>query len=50
MWEWEVQGLYGGAWECVTTESSKADATARMIEYRVNEKGTVFRISKVRAE
>ena len=46
--EWEVRGLYAGAWEAIYTADEPDDALARLNEYRRNESGTAFRIVKVR--
>jgi hypothetical protein len=35
--EFEIQGKYGSAWECVTTEETKAEALKRLKEYNENE-------------
>jgi hypothetical protein len=48
--EWEIQGCYNGAWECVCTEDNKREALARLKEYRANELGTTFRIQKKRVK
>ena len=45
--EYEVQGLYDGAWECVTTEDTRTEALYRVREYRVNDPGVCFRIRAV---
>lgn len=46
-YEYEVQGNCGGAWECVTTEETRKGALDRLREYRINERGTVFRVRRV---
>lgn len=46
-YEYEVQGLYSGEWEAVTTEDKRPEALARLAEYRANVAGTVFRVRRV---
>lgn len=46
-YEFEIQGLYSGEWECVTTEETSKDAREQLKCYRENEKGTAFRIRRV---
>lgn len=48
-YEYEVQGLYSGSWECVTTEDTRAEALKRETEYRENERHTAFRVVRVKA-
>jgi hypothetical protein len=48
--EWQIQGCYNGAWECVCTEDCRIDARDRLKEYRENEIGTTFRIQKKRVK
>ena len=50
IYEYEVQGLYNGEWECLTTEETRKEALERLKEYRENQPGTCYRIKKVRAE
>lgn len=45
--EYEIQGLYSGTWECVTTESNWKDAKAQVKCYRENE-SVPFRIVEKR--
>lgn len=45
---WEVQGLYYGEWECLTTEESKKEAVEQRKCYDENERGVPHRIKKVR--
>lgn len=47
--EYDVEGNYEGEWEHVTTETTKADANARLAEYREHEPTTMFRIRRVRS-
>lgn len=47
-YEWEVQGNYEGEWEAVTTETNRKDAVSSLKDYRENEKGTSFRIRRVK--
>jgi hypothetical protein len=42
--EFEIQGLYCGGWEMVTTVSTHAEARAMLETYRREERGTIFRI------
>ena len=44
--EWQVQGDYGygDGFECVAAEDTKAEAMARLAEYRENEPGVRFRV------
>jgi hypothetical protein len=42
--EYQVHGLYSGAWEEVTCETTRSEARARLKEYRENEPGTPFRL------
>jgi hypothetical protein len=48
--EWEIQGLYSGQWETVTTEESRKDAKEQLKCYRENEPGTAFRSVKKRVK
>jgi len=48
--EYDIEGLYGYGWETVTTEESFLEAKARLKEYRENERGTAFRINRVRVK
>lgn len=45
--EIEVQGLYYGGWEMVTTAETQAEAKSLLADYRSAEPGTSFRIKKV---
>lgn len=49
MYEYEIQGHYGSVWETVTTEDTAALAREQIEVYRENERGTSFRIKKVKA-
>ncbi len=53
LYEYEVQGWYDqgdyGAWECVTTEDTRAEALKRIKGYRESEAWTAFRIKRVKA-
>lgn len=46
---WDVEGNYGHGWECVTRETSRAEAKDRLKEYRDNEPGP-FRLVKRRVK
>ena len=46
--EYEIQGYYAHGWECVTTEETWKAAKAQLACYRANEKGTAFRVKKLR--
>lgn len=46
--EWEVQGLYNGEWECVTTEDTLKGAKDMLKCYNENETRYPHRIHKVR--
>jgi DNA polymerase IIIc chi subunit len=48
--EFEIQGLYSGQWESVTSEDSRKEARERLKEYRENERGTAFRLVKKRVK
>jgi hypothetical protein len=48
--EWQILGLYSGAWEEVTAEDSLKEARARLKEYRENEPGTPFQMVKKRVK
>jgi len=43
-----IEGDYGQGFECVNTETTFAAAKKSVREYRQNEKGTAFRITKKR--
>ena len=45
---WEVQGLYCGQWEAVTTEGTRRDAKIQKACYDTNERGIAHRIVKKR--
>lgn len=45
---YEIEGYYGQGFECVNTETTFAAAKKSVREYRQNEKGTAFRITKKR--
>lgn len=45
---WEVQGLYCGTWETLTTEATRKEAKAQKACYDTNERGTCHRIIKKR--
>ena len=49
-WEYDIEGYYYGTWEMVTCEDTRPEALERLKEYRENEKGTAFRIRKVKGE
>lgn len=42
--DFEIQGLYCGGWEMVTTVATRAEARAMLETYRREERGTIFRI------
>jgi len=42
--EFEIQGLYNGKWEMVTTETTRKIAKKCKRTYEENERGTTFRI------
>ncbi len=46
--EYEIQGLYGYGWECVTSEIEYLEARQRLKEYRENELGTKFRLERIK--
>lgn len=46
---WAVEGCYAYGWEEVAAEDVRAEALARLREYRENERGTVFRVRRVKA-
>jgi hypothetical protein len=46
--EWQIQGFYSGQWEEVCSEDNRKEAFQRLKEYRENERGTHFKIKKVR--
>jgi hypothetical protein len=46
--EFEIQGFYSGAWECVNTEDTRTDGRRSLREYRTNELGTSFRLRVIR--
>lgn len=45
---WEVQGLYCGEWERLTTEETRSEAVAQKKCYDENEQGVFHRTKKVR--
>lgn len=47
-YEWEVQQLFGGRWEMVTTEPTQALAIQRMHEYDHNQPEIEVRVKRVR--
>lgn len=47
-YEYEVQGNYEGEWECVDTVDDLGSARKSLKIYQENEKGTSFRIKKIR--
>jgi len=49
VYEYEIQGLYSGEWETVTTEENRKAAKEQAACYRENERGTPFRIKRVAA-
>ena len=46
-YEWEVQGLYSGCWECLATEPTKNEAISQKQCYDENEQGIPHRIKRV---
>lgn len=46
--EYQIHGLYNGQWEELTASSDRMDAIANLRDYRINEKGTVFRLVRKR--
>lgn len=46
--EYEIQGLYEGSWEMVTTEATMKEARQQLKCYQENEKNTLHRIVKKR--
>lgn len=50
LWEWEILGNYGSAWELLTTETSEADALEQLRTYRDAEPEIPHRIRRVRAD
>jgi hypothetical protein len=46
--EWDIEGMYCGQWEVVTTETTREKLKANMKAYRENEPGTAFRVKKHR--
>lgn len=47
--EHDVEGLYDGGWERVTTETTRTEARARVADYRKAEPGRPFRTRRVKA-
>ncbi len=48
LYEWEIQGLYSGCWERLTTEDTRDDAISQKQCYDENEHGILHRIKRVR--
>jgi hypothetical protein len=48
--DYEIQGNYNNEWETVNTETTREAAQRSYQEYLHNEKGTPFRIRRVRRE
>lgn len=47
---YDIEGDYGHGFECVNTETTFATAKKSVCEYRQNEKGIAFRITKKRVK
>lgn len=45
--EYEIQGFYCGDWEMVTTVETRLEAMAMLEMYRLEERGTPFRVRRV---
>ena len=45
---YDIEGDYGHGFECVNTETTRLKAKKSVREYRQNEKGIAFRITKKR--
>lgn len=50
LYEWEIQGLYSGCWERLTTEDTRDDAISQKQCYDENEHGILHRIKRVRVQ